>query len=121
MKRSILSLGVMIALIAVALVGPCLACSTKVQSAPVSSCCHHNDGCQKPGKAPASERCSFTASNPATVQQISTLLLNIVGATVAPGPFMHADPGAVRGPETLRAGIPYSPPDLCILNSVLNI
>jgi len=119
-SRTIVSLAIVVALLVLAMAGPCLACSIPNQTTPArGSCCHHG-GCEKPTKAPASQNC---ASPDLGVLAIERAWTHVVDAAdvLTPAPIVQpagviSDRGASLAPVDV-----YSPPDLCLLNSVFNI
>jgi hypothetical protein len=120
-SQSITSLAVVIALLALSTAGPCLACSTSIEVVPEkNSCCHHG-GCEKPTKAPAPQGCASPDLAVATIEQAWTQVAHAGASVLAPVTIAYSAPMAADESERLPFVDKYSPPDLYLRNSVLNI
>jgi len=119
--RTITSLTAVMALVALSMVGPCLACSASIQVVPdENSCCHHG-GCEKPTKAPAPAGCATPELGLATMERARTQMAHAVASVLTP--FDIAYSVMLTADESTRLPIidEYSPPDVYLRNSVLNI
>jgi len=110
----------MVALLVLTMAGPCLACSIPNQTSPgQGSCCHHG-GCEKPNKTPAPQSC---ISPDLGVLAIERAWAHVVDTADVLSPETVVLPARVishRGAPLAPVDV-YSPPDLCLLNSVFNI
>lgn len=122
MQRTLTSLGVILALIVVLTGGSCLACSDMLSKAKQHDCCKKSSHCPMPmKKAPVHEECASPATDLSRVEHS----LNAMNTPVA-APSEALFESIVRDPLPRisppgGAFVPYSPPDLCLLNSVLTI
>lgn len=122
MQRTLTSLGVILALIVVLTGGSCLACSDMLSKAKQHDCCKKSSRCPMPmKKAPAHQECASPATDLSRVEHS----LNAINPPLA-APSEALFESIVRDPLP-RTSPPdgtealHSPPDLCLLNSVLTI
>src|SRR5258708_3264875 len=103
------------------MVGPCLACSVSIQVVPdQKSCCHHG-GCEKPTKAPAPTGCATPDLSLATIERAWTQVAHAGASALAPVAIAYSAPLAADDSKRLPLVDEYSPPDIYLRNSVLNI
>jgi hypothetical protein len=120
-SRTVTSLAIVIALVALSMVGPCLACSVSIRTGPDrNSCCHHG-GCEKPTKTPAAPRCSTPDVSLVMIERAWTQVAHAGACVLMPVAIAH--PAHLAADESKRLPIvdAYSPPDLYLRNSVINI
>lgn len=121
MSRTIVSLAVMVALLVLTAAGPCLACSLPNQNTPAQgSCCHHG-GCEKPAKTPAPQSCASPDLGVLTIERPWTQVVHAAADVLSPETVAHSAPAISHRNALLPLVDAYSPPDLCLLNSVFNI
>jgi hypothetical protein len=119
-SRRTTSLAIVIALLALSTAGPCLACSMSIQSVPEKiSCCHHG-GCEKPTKAPAPQGCATPDLAVATIELAWTQVAHAGACVLIPVTISYSARISGAAAKTLPFD-EYSPPDLYLRNSVLNI
>jgi hypothetical protein len=99
--------------------GPCLACATATTQSMGHDCCRHKKDCQE-SRYGSSSGCVSIAVDLANAELAPALIL------VGPIKLSPADAFeiALRQPAMntiLRESILHSPPELCLLNSVLTI
>ena len=121
MSRTIVSVAVMVALLVLTMAGPCLACSVPNQTAPTQgSCCHHG-GCEKPTRGPAPQRCASPDLSILAIERAWTQVAHAAADVLSPETVALAAPVITPRVAPLAPVDVYSPPDLCLLNSVFNI
>jgi hypothetical protein len=123
--RSLLSSGLVVALVIVLTAGSCLACSS-IFARQTMTCCSQADHCKMPGKAPLKtpvhQHCSTPAADLSTIQVSLTLLSSDVGGGAAEAAVAaHLPAPAAFRVMPADTVPPYSPPDLYLRNSVLTI
>ena len=119
MHRSFISSGLILALIVVLLGGACLACSKVLAGQPLHRCCQTGSHCPMPVKNAKHQHCSGPASDLPSANHVAKVVSNDVVFDARPA---HGDLPAAPLPRMSAASdIPFSPPDLCLLNSVLTI
>lgn len=121
MIRAITSIALTVALLAISMAGPCLACPAPTKASPESgSCCHHGS-CQKPTQAPAPQGCATPDLASTPIELAWTQTAHAIYGVLAPVAMAHVT--AVTPRPAMRVALvdPYSPPDLCLLNSVLTV
>jgi hypothetical protein len=118
--RTITSIGVVLALLVVAAGSPCLGCSDMLRKAGQHGCCKESSRCPMPmKKAPAHEECASPATGLPTVElKLTTLSASLAVITVTASVLVRP---AVRTAPPGDTRPPHSPPDLCLLNSVLTL
>ncbi len=84
------------------------------------SCCHHG-GCEKPTKTPAPTGCATPDLVPAMIERAWTQVAHAGACVPMPVAIAHAAPLAADESNRLPFVDAYSPPDLYLRNSVLNI
>jgi hypothetical protein len=102
-----------------ALGGACLTCPISPSTASGSDCCTKSDHCKAPGRTPAQKNCTARGTDLSTAAQEShyPVMANVVFAWIDPAvPSL-----ATSTPDHAYITPQYSPPDLRLLYSVLNI
>jgi hypothetical protein len=117
--RSSLSIVIALSIIVALTTGVCLGCPSLEQKG--SGCCDHSNHCKMPKRTPGHQECAASVDF-SKVEKPSASLLNFLIPDFAPATGIsvalvaHIADGAPG-----RQADPYSPPDLCLLNSVLTI
>ena len=100
--------------------GVCPGCPSLDQKA--SGCCHRSDHCKMPVRTPAHKDCAASPVDFSKVAKPADSLAKILVPDLVPAPTPVVDRLAEARHQAPGQGIdPYSPPDLCLLNSVLTI
>lgn len=119
MKRATTSVLVALILVFVLLGGPCLACATVIAGGVNHSCCNPKKGCQEvPSGSPAD-----CASPPVDLTKVEQAVAPVLIGICVAGQSSNLDvqPRRMDADYFLPDPILHSPPDLCLLNSVLTI
>jgi hypothetical protein len=107
------------ALFMTALAGTCFNCSAAQTSAHGSDCCPKPDHCKAPGRTPVRKSCATRDADLSTAAQEShyPVIIDAAFAWVNPAVAVLA----TSTPDHVYVQPQYSPPDLRLLYSVLNI
>jgi hypothetical protein len=116
--RAIISIVAAMALVAILAGGACAACWAPIQKA--SHCCNPAGHCTKPGKTPVHPECASRPVDLGSVEQVATHVVLIVEPVAEPAPAEIMRTVSYNESPPLDKD-PYSPLDLCVLNSVLTI
>ena len=117
MIRAITSIVAASALLAILTADACAACWAPVQKA--THCCHPAGHCDTAGKTPAHRECASQAVDLGSVEQPAAHVV-IIEPVSYPAPVAIVSV-APHFDWRLSDTDPYSPPDLCVLNSVFTI
>jgi hypothetical protein len=117
--RATTSVLVAMILVVVLLGGPCLACASVMAGGVNHSCCHAKKGCQKPLSGSPAD-CISPAVDLAKLEQSSVPLAAYFPAFDA-GWNVDIQPPLLNSDLDLPDPVLHSPPDLCLLHSVLTI
>jgi len=107
------------ALFMAALAGACLTCPGTPNTATASDCCTKSDHCKAPGRTPAQKNCTARGADLSTAAQQSHYPVITESAFVWVHPAAPSLETSTR--EDAYIAPEYSPPDLRLLYSVLNI
>jgi hypothetical protein len=117
--RATTSVLVALLLVFVLFGGPCLVCATVIAGGLNHGCCHPKKGCQEHPPGSLAD-CISPAVGLAKVEQASALVF--VSLSVIDQSWnLDVQPKQSNTNLVLRGLILHSPPDLCLLNSVLTI
>jgi hypothetical protein len=102
-----------------ALAGACLTCPGAPKSTRASDCCTKSDHCKTPGRTPAQKSCTARGTDLSTAAQESHYPVVTEAAFACVHPAVPSLETST--PEDAYITPQYSPPDLRLLYSVLNI
>lgn len=120
MTRAATSVFVAVVLVFVLLGGPCLACATVIVSGVNHNCCHAKKGCQE--RPPGSlGDCASAAVDLTKVEQVSAALVVLDPSGLKQPLKLEVNPLQLDASYLLTGPVPFSPGDLCLLNSILTI
>ena len=119
MFRTGMSVVVSLAIVMALVAGVCPGCPSLGQA---SGCCHSTDHCKMPGRTPAHRDCAASPVDFSKAARPADSLAKIFVPDLVPAATPVVDRLAEVRHQAPGHGIdPYSPPDLCLLNSVLTI